>query len=96
MKITQHIPDFVEGGIPKEAEHETLEDILNISWVNEHTFRSDFVQFAKSSYKRDTTGVFEGPIILLMAEYKKFAWVVGYLDQDPDSLPVWNDLLGGK
>ena len=87
MKITQRIPNFVDGGIPKKSEFETVEELLNLDWVKR--YRDDpiikelpFYQYSKSE---DTSKP------LLMIEYKDetdHKWcVVGYLRDDVD-LPI--------
>lgn len=93
MRVTQHVPNFIEvGGVsPKEVECETIEEILQIPWVNGYVImREDFIRFSKSKYYHPSDLLRQDLRTLLMAEYKVGSRVAAYLSEDVD-LPTWEE-----
>ena len=84
MKITKHIPNFVdtiEKHLPDVVEN--TEELLSLEWIkNFSEFDFDSVPFWRYSTS-EYTGDF-----LLMAEWKNDKnhkwWVIGYVDERPD------------
>lgn len=71
-QITRHVPAFVETGDPvKIGQFENLAGLLSIPWVESWNTHKDFHQF---SVTRDG----DMPE-LLIAEFDKEHWVIGYL-----------------
>lgn len=77
-KIKQHIPGYVAGVKRRVAEFETLEQLLDIPWVKLMKDRPGFHRFSLSGDR-------------LMAEFQqgRLWFVVGYLDEPVEGLPVW-------
>lgn len=83
MKITQHIPSFIDTDVPtRVADFESTDELLKVPWV---------AQWAKSYHKY---GFYVSYSCLMIdgIRYngKREWWVIGYLD-DPDQvdLPTW-------
>ncbi len=86
IKIKQHIPNFAQGFTPKEAEAETIGDLLDTEWIRQFLVTEmRGVKFWRYSISTET-----GCDIKLMAEYGNIAerergwWVIGYLSEDVD------------
>jgi len=77
--IRQHIPPFVDGVDPKKGTFRSLPELLQVPWVAAWTDDPNFHRFSVSDRTR------------LMAEFDggKVWWVVGFLSEVPDGLPVW-------
>jgi len=80
MRFKQHIPNSVEVKKPLKINGD-FNKILSHKWINQWTKHPGFVRFSYS----EVEGQF-----LLMAEYTKEWWVLGYLDEKPE-LPLWID-----
>ncbi len=76
-RIVQHIPPFVDGVPKKEVEFDTLEELLEISWIKQWSQAEEFDKFSISN--RDS-------LTLLMVEFthkQEHQWyVLGYLLHD--------------
>ena len=83
--VKQHIPGFVTGVDPAEAQFDTLEDLLAVPFVR---------QWSDARLERFSIADDASYADLLMAEMKdgKF-WVVGFIDKGaaPPQLPIWHD-----
>jgi len=72
MKITQHIPRFVDTNEPRQiAEVQTTEELLELPWIRKLSENQKFTQFSVSTSHPGHN--------LLMVEYTDEYWVVGYL-----------------
>ena len=73
MKITQHIPSFIEGPTPKTHYFDTLKELLLADWIQGWSTEEKFFRFSISDYTKT--------LKLLMAELNdgKKWWVVGYI-----------------
>lgn len=85
----QHIPNFVDGAIPKKCEVATLVDLLNTPWINNwaNIDLRENQPFYRWSFGPISKGSESG---YLMAEYGngKLWWVVATLNKNP-GLPTW-------
>ena len=75
MRITQHIPAFVSGFKPQQAEFSTVVELLDIPFVARWRNDPEFVRFTKALRTIGSD--------LLMARLRNAFWVVGYIT-DPD------------
>ncbi len=85
IRARQHIPSFVDGYEPEEAEAASLDELLRVSWISRWMkpgMGSGQAFFRWSLADPDT----------LMAEYDegRHWWVVAFLSSDePIQLPKW-------
>jgi len=82
--IKQHIPNFVSGIDPVSVDFETIDDLMNIEFVQQWK-GNDFFQFSISP---------SGEYYILMCELKNGTrrYVVGYItgvNEDRFNLPLW-------
>lgn len=86
MKIRQHIPGFVTGVEPDEADVETLAELLALPWVKQYETR-----VFKASFHRWSAAFNSGADYHLMAEYNGGTawWVVAYMEGGDPGLPKW-------
>ena len=102
--ITQHIPNYVEGYEKRTVEFETLEELVAIDWVKQHSEPHEPIKLVNVLTGEEAEPpISDGPFHrfsqseewhdrwLLMAEFdegKKW-WVVGYLKEKVEELPAW-------
>ena len=53
ISIVQHIPAYIDGGVPEVSIRETIEDILNLFWVKKYSYFFCFKRFSKSFLECD-------------------------------------------
>jgi hypothetical protein len=84
-KIVQHIPNFCDVD-PKEAEFNTLEELLNISWVKswkkDHDKKGPFFRYSLNE-----------KYLMIERNEGKWWWTIGRI-QRPDEvdLPEWKPI----
>jgi len=79
VRLIQHVPTFVDGVEPKVASG-TLGEILATPWVNSYLAMCDAGRFMASG---------RGLMVDGMRDGKRWWWVVGFFDEVPEELPVW-------
>jgi len=81
LRITQHVPCFVECD-PYRGTFDTLKELFEIDWIKQYQ-KDDNLEFYRFSLSSN----------ILMAEYNKGNkwWVVGYIYGDlcKIDLPIW-------
>ncbi len=108
--ITQHIPDYVEGFERRTTAFDTLEELMAIDWVKQHSvpkvpMELHNVLTGEVTVHEPTEGAFHRfsqveewhDRWLLMAEFaegKKW-WVVGIMRGEVEGLPTWQHQTDG-
>lgn len=84
MKVTQHIPAYIEDETPAaEAEVSTVDELLLLPWVSKWT---DTTGFGSWMYIRHTADVWALMAVLTDRSF----WVVAYVSSNDDpALPLW-------
>lgn len=80
-KVKQRIPNFVETSMPpKQYEFQTIEELLNIDWIQKYTKWENFARFCRNKYS---------DLLMIENEDGTWWWVVAYVDKGSiDELPV--------
>ena len=86
IRLSQHIPAFVDGCEPKQASIDTAEDLEKVEWIQSWARHPGFHRFSFSSKVPEGRG-------FLMAEFhdgNEF-YVIAYSDQAIPFLPEWHE-----
>ncbi len=108
--ITQHIPDYVEGFERRTTAFDTLEELMAIDWVKQHSEPHEPIELVnvltgEKAEPPKSPGLFHRfsqseewhDRWLLMAEFaegKKW-WVVGIMRGEVEGLPTWQHQTDG-
>ncbi len=108
--ITQHIPNYVEGFERRTVEFETLEELVAIDWVKQHSEPHEPIELVNVlTGEKAEPPKSPGPfhrfsqseewhdrwlLIAEFAEGKKW-WVVGILRGEVEGLPTWQEKTDG-
>ncbi len=86
MKITQHIPGFVQTDDPPEtAEYASAAELLAVPFVHRWTtVKPGFHQFSSSRRNQMTR-----PYLMAEFDEGRVWYVVGFMDGDLPDLPEW-------
>jgi hypothetical protein len=82
MRITQHVPNFVDmGDAPsKVADVGSRDELLAVPWVAGWANDVTDPSYCVSDNRLMIDGIRHG---------KRWWWVIGYLSEDPGWLPAW-------